>query len=471
MLTADELAELADLKAPMVRLRGQWIELDARRLAAGLKLVGRTDQATVGELLGLGLGVALTPKGLPVEGIDADGWLGELLSGQTERRLAPVEAPASFAGQLRPYQARGLAWLDFLHRCGLGGVLADDMGLGKTVQLLALLAHDAGSGPSLLVCPMSLVGNWQREAARFTPQLRVHVHHGKERARGKHFADAVAASDLVVTTYALAARDAADLRKITWRGWWSTRRRRSRTPPPSRPPRSARCRPGTRIAVTGTPVENRLADLWSILEFANPGLLGPAAAFKRRYAEPIERHGDEDAAERLRRFTGPFILRRVKTDKSIIADLPDKLEMDVVCNLTAEQAALYQAVVEDMLRRIEAERRHRAARPGAGDHDQAEAGLQPPRAFPARRQLAGRPFRQARLPRGDPRRGAGGRREGAAVHPVRRVRRHAARPPRRPVRARGAVPARRRPEGRSGTRWWPASRPTTPRARRCSCSR
>ena len=133
-------------------------------------------------------------------------------------------------------------------------------------------------------------------------------------------------------------------------------------------------------------MENRLADLWSIMEFANPGLLGPAAAFKKRYAEPIERHGDDEAADRLRRFTGPFVLRRLKTDTSIISDLPEKLEMEVLCNLTAEQAALYQAVVDDMLARIEPADGHRAARPGAGHHDQAQAGLQPPGALPARRQ-------------------------------------------------------------------------------------
>ncbi len=143
-LTADELAALSDLKAPLVRLRGQWIELDARRLAAGLKMVARTDQATLGELLRLGLGVDRVRESLPVEGIVADGWLGELLSGRADQRLAPIEAPPSFTGTLRPYQSRGLAWLDFLQRAGLGGVLADDMGLGKTVQLLALLAYDAG---------------------------------------------------------------------------------------------------------------------------------------------------------------------------------------------------------------------------------------------------------------------------------------------------------------------------------------
>ncbi len=354
VLTPDELAKLAETKAPMVRLRGQWIELDARRLAAGLELVGRREQATVGELLRLGLGIGPAPEDLPVEGVEADGWLGELLSGSAEQRLSAIQPPETFSGKLRPYQSRGLSWLDFLQRAGLGGVLADDMGLGKTVQLLALLAHDADAGPSLLVCPMSLVGNWHREAARFTPDLRVHVHHGKERARGKKFTDAVAASDLVVTTYALAARDAADLRKIAWRRVVVDEAQAIKNAATKQATAIRSLPAATRIAVTGTPVENRLADLWSILEFANPGLLGPAATFKKRYSEPIERHGDDVAAERLRRFTGPFILRRVKTDRSIIADLPDKLEMDVVCNLTTEQAALYQAVVDEMLERIEA---------------------------------------------------------------------------------------------------------------------
>lgn len=353
VLTEKELADLADLKAPMVRLRGEWVELDPKRLAAGLRLIGRDREATVGELLRLGMGIDTAADGLPVEGIEADGWLGDLLSGRSEERLTPVQPPRGFIGSLRPYQSRGLAWLDFLHRCGLGGILADDMGLGKTVQLLALLAHDAGTGPSLLICPMSLVGNWQREAARFTPDLRVHVHHGRERARGKHFVGAVAASDLVVTTYALAARDAPDLRTITWRRVVVDEAQAIKNGG-TRQAIAIRTLPSaTRIAVTGTPVENRLADLWSILEFANPGQLGTATAFRKRFAEPIERHGDEDAANRLRRFTGPFVLRRVKTDRSIIADLPDKLEMDVVCNLTAEQAALYQAVVDDMLERIE----------------------------------------------------------------------------------------------------------------------
>jgi hypothetical protein len=353
VLTAKELAELAALKAPMVRLRGQWIELDPGRLAAGLKMVGRPESASVGELLRLGLGLGTPPEGLPISEIEADGWLGELLSGRAEYQLRAVEVPDSFTGKLRPYQARGLAWLDFLDRGGLGGVLADDMGLGKTVQLLAMLASGTGSGPSLLICPMSLVGNWQREATRFTPELRLHIHHGSERARGAAFAEAVAECDLVVTTYALAARDAADLSIIRWRRVLVDEAQAIKNAATKQATAIRSIPAATRIAVTGTPVENRLADLWSIFEFATPGLLGSASGFRKRYAEPIERRGDDDAADRLRRFTGPFILRRVKTDRSIIADLPEKLEMDQLCNLTAEQASLYQAVVTEMLDRIQ----------------------------------------------------------------------------------------------------------------------
>jgi non-specific serine/threonine protein kinase len=307
---------------------------------------------SVVELLAAAVAGVDAPGGLPVVGVTADGWLGELLSGQADRRLEPVAAPEDFHGTLRPYQERGLAWLSFLQAVGLGGILADDMGLGKTVQLLALIAADR-AGPTLLVCPMSLVGNWQREAGRFAPELRVHVHHGAERARGGEFAAAVRDADLVVTTYALAARDAAALAEIEWHRLVVDEAQAIKNAA-TRQAVAVRSLPARhKVAVTGTPVENRLADLWSLMEFANPGLLGVAAEFKRRFAEPVERHGDEEAAARLRRLTGPFILRRVKTDRSIISDLPGKLEMEVLCNLTAEQASLYQAVVEDMMARIE----------------------------------------------------------------------------------------------------------------------
>ncbi|SCG39104.1 DEAD/DEAH box helicase [Micromonospora halophytica] len=351
---ADELAALAALKTPLVRLRGRWVELDPKRLAAGLRLLRSAGELTVADLLRLGLAEGDRAEALPVLEVSADGPLGDLLAGDAERRLTPLDPPPAFKGTLRPYQRRGLAWLAFLQSLGLGGILADDMGLGKTVQLLALLAGDPpGAGPTLLVCPMSLVGNWQREAARFTPGLRVHVHHGADRARGAQFEEAVHAADLVLTTYSVAARDAVALASLAWHRVVVDEAQAIKNAS-TRQAEAVRSLPARhRVAVTGTPVENRLADLWSIMQFANPGLLGPASSFKQSYAVPIERHSDAETAARLRRMTGPFVLRRLKTDSSIISDLPEKLEMEVVCNLTTEQASLYRAIVDDMLARIE----------------------------------------------------------------------------------------------------------------------
>jgi SNF2 family DNA or RNA helicase len=357
-LAPDELAELARLKVPLVRIRGQWVELDERHLTAALKFLERRGSGvmTAGDALQAGLGESAGD--LPLAGVDADGWLGDLLSGQTERQLEPMSTPASFRGSLRPYQERGLAWLSFLGNLGLGAVLADDMGLGKSPQTLALLQaeRDAGTnaGPTLLICPMSLVGNWQREAARFTPALTVHVHHGADRLAGPELAAAVGAADLVITTYGVATRDRAALAAVPWARLVCDEAQNIKNAS-TRQAQAVRAIPaGSRIALTGTPVENRLTELWSIMEFTSPGLLGPAEKFRRRFAIPIERNSDAEATDQLKRMTGPFILRRLKTDKSVIADLPDKLEMKVWCNLTPEQASLYQATVNDMMARIEA---------------------------------------------------------------------------------------------------------------------
>jgi SNF2 family DNA or RNA helicase len=354
-LDPDELEELARLKVPLVRLRGQWVELDDRHLQAALKFLQRSRTGTMEAAEALRDGLRSIDDDLPVVAVDADGWLGDLLSGQAERRLAPVATPAGFRGELRPYQERGLAWLSFLGDLRLGAVLADDMGLGKTVQMLALLSKDEGTaGPTLLVCPMSLVGNWQREAARFTPDLAVHVHHGADRLSGEELTSALDAADLVITTYALAARDQEALSQVRWARVVCDEAQNIKNAA-TRQARAVRALPAdARIALTGTPVENRLTDLWAIMEFVSPGLLGPAERFRTRYVVPIERNGDDEAAGRLREITGPFILRRQKTDKTIISDLPDKLEMKTWCNLTPEQASLYQATVSDMMARIEA---------------------------------------------------------------------------------------------------------------------
>jgi hypothetical protein len=246
------------------------------------------------------------------------------------------------------------------HNYVAGGLLCHN-----TVQLLGLMAHERDTAaeqpreatrhaPTLLICPMSLAGNWEREAVRFTPYLKVHVHHGVDRLSGDELTSELNAADLVITTYGIAARDREALGKVQWARVVCDEAQNIKNHA-TRQAQAVRGIPAaSRIALTGTPVENRLSDLWSIMEFTNPGLLGPAEKFRQKYAIPIERGGDEEATARLRRITGPFVLRRLKTDKSIISDLPDKLEMKVWCNLTAEQASLYQATVTDMLARIEA---------------------------------------------------------------------------------------------------------------------
>ncbi|MBO0705544.1 MAG: DEAD/DEAH box helicase, partial [Candidatus Dormibacteraeota bacterium] len=321
---------------------------------------GEGQEATVPELLRAGLGLDPSESGLPVVGIDPSGWLDSLLSDASSARPDPMEAPPGFRGSLRPYQERGLGWLRFLDRLGLGACLADDMGLGKTIQLLALLLAERSEadggvrpGPTLLVCPMSVVGNWQREAERFAPDLRVHVHHGTGRLAGVEFREAAAASDLVLTTYSLVARDREPLQEVDWRRVVLDEAQNVKNSE-ARQSQVVRSLPASRrVALTGTPIENRLAELWSIMDFLSPGLLGSASEFRRRFAVPVERYRNDEAAGVLKRLTSPFVLRRLKTDRAVIDDLPEKVEMKVYCNISREQATLYQAILDDMLGRIE----------------------------------------------------------------------------------------------------------------------
>jgi hypothetical protein len=366
-LSAAELEELARLKVPLVRLRGRWVELRPDELQAALRFLERQPAgdraAPVVDVLRMGLGLEPVETGLPVVGVRPEGWLRRLVEeahgGGSEGRLQEAPQPEGFQGAMRPYQLRGLSWLRFLAGVGLGGCLADDMGLGKTIQLLALLlaerAHAGGDppGPTLLVCPMSLTGNWEREAERFAPSLRLHVHHGTGRRQGADLAQAAGAADLVITTYPLLVRDRRALSGVEWHRVVLDEAQNVKNSAAKQAQVARQLRARQRVALTGTPVENRLAELWSIMDFCNPGLLGPSGDFRRRFAVPVERYHDEGTAALLRRLTAPFILRRLKTDRSIIADLPEKVEMKVFCNITREQATLYQAVLDDMLARIE----------------------------------------------------------------------------------------------------------------------
>jgi SNF2 family DNA or RNA helicase len=364
-LSHAEFERLAKLKIPLVEVRGQWVMLNPREIEAAIAFWekrGQEKQVSLGEALGLALGADPEAEGLPLQSIETSGWIEELLrtlkSGDQQPAIPP---PAGLAGQLRPYQQRGVAWLDSMRGWRLGSCLADDMGLGKTIQAIALLLLEReqvppGKGkvnPALVICPTSVVGNWKREIQRFAPGLTVMIHHGTDRAKEAELVAAAQAHDVVISTYGLARRDVEDLVQVPWSDVILDEAQNIKNPQAKQTQAIRKLRTVHRIALTGTPVENRLSELWSIMQFLNPGLLGSQAGFRRRFALPIERYQDRDASEQLKRLVGPFILRRVKTDPSIIQDLPDKIDSKVYCTLTAEQATLYEATVQEALQRVE----------------------------------------------------------------------------------------------------------------------
>ncbi len=357
VLEEREMRALASMKAPLVKLRGTWVEINPEQLRAALRMLEQPTSSLSGrEVLRLALGAEAKHHGLQVDGVVSDGWMKDLLAAMTGRaEFTLLEQPPGMHGLLRPYQQRGFSWLAFLRRWGLGACLADDMGLGKTVQTLALVQREREKGekrPVLLVCPTSVVSNWQKEAEKFTPDLPVMIHHGPDRERSQAFLKAAAKHAMVVSSYGLLQRDVEILSKISWAGLVLDEAQNIKNPRTLQHRAARTISADYRIALTGTPVENHVGDLWAIMDVLNPGLLGSQGSFIETYQRPIQRWRDPDAATRLKRVTGPFLLRRLKTDRSIIADLPEKMEMKVYCTLTREQAGLYQAVLDEMDERL-----------------------------------------------------------------------------------------------------------------------
>jgi SNF2 family DNA or RNA helicase len=357
-LSLKELEALVRLKSPLVRLRGQWVELNAEEIQAALDFWKKKarGKAPLREIVQMALGRAKTPGGLAFDGVTADGWIGDFLAqldGRSSFEELPV--PEEFHGTLRPYQVRGYSWMGFLKQYGLGACLADDMGLGKTIQALALIEREWQGGvrrPVLLVCPTSVIGNWQKEAARFTPELPVMVHHGVARARGAAFRKGAAKHAIVISSYPLLQRDYGAFEDVDWAGVILDEAQNIKNPETKQSRAARSLKSDYRVALTGTPVENNVGDLWAIMEFLNPGFLGTQSEFRKTFFIPIQAQRDPEASARLKRLTGPFVLRRLKTDKSIISDLPEKNEMKVFCTLTKEQASLYAAVTGDAMRSI-----------------------------------------------------------------------------------------------------------------------
>ncbi len=343
-VSAAELARADAAGATLLHTGRRWVRIDPAALRkARQRLDEHTRQHAVVDAVAL-LHLAAAGELDAPDLETAPPWSVELLDGLPDERLVEAHESERFSGALRPYQRRGLAWLRFLERLRLGGCLADDMGLGKTATTLAHLQFRPG--PHLVVCPLSVVHNWFAEAARFTPDLHVLVHHGADRDLGL---DRLVPADVIVTTYGLLPRDLGQLGAVEWSTLVLDEAQQIKNPA-TRAARAVRAlRAGQKIALTGTPVENRLAELWAILDAVNPGLLGSREQFRHRYARPIEREGDATAAAQLRRITQPFVLRRSKSDRQLVPDLPDKIEQIAWAGLSREQALLYQHVVDQLL--------------------------------------------------------------------------------------------------------------------------
>ena len=347
-----EWQQLVEAKTPLVRFRGQWVALDRDKMQEMLAFWKA--QGDEGESLSMGELLRRSAEEADLFEIDAKDALADMLAKLRDpRQIAAIDNPPRLNAQLRDYQKRGVGWLEFMEQLGLSGCLADDMGLGKTIQVIAQLVREKELGfagqPNLLIAPTSVIGNWRKEIERFAPQITTHIHHGGERASDKDsFAVACRDCDVFITSYALARKDAKLLAGLQWRRVVLDEAQNIKNPLAAQTKAILQLKADHRLALTGTPVENRLLDLWSIFNFLNPGYLGKQAQFRKNYELPIQRENNLGKSTLLRRLVEPFILRRVKTDPNIIQDLPDKVDNRQYCNLSREQASLYEAVVRDV---------------------------------------------------------------------------------------------------------------------------
>ncbi len=356
----DEFLALVDLKVPLMKVRGKWVILDPAEINK-IVLAVTKKLGDYSVPLGTVIQASLTgeiSEGDRVSEVTAEGPYKELFSrfNSSLGEIRALNIPRSFTGILRPYQEIGVSWLLFLQKMGMGACLADDMGLGKTVQIIVYILYlkenAALSNPSLVVCPMSLIGNWTREIAKFGPSLKVSVHHGGIRNSGTTFRKVAQSSDIVITTYQTVLRDEKDLSSLNWSHVILDEAQNIKNHETKQSKSVMKIPADSKIAMTGTPIENRLGELWSIMQFLNPGYLGNAAKFQKTFANPIERYHDSLKANQLQKIIEPFVLRRKKSDPKVISDLPEKMTMKLYCSLSKEQATLYEAAVQDLLSQI-----------------------------------------------------------------------------------------------------------------------
>lgn len=356
-VTEQEWQQLVNAKIPLVQFRGQWVELDQAKMQQMLEFwQAKSDENSEITLTELLQKTSLQAEELEIE---PDRALAEMLAKlHNPSQLVPIENPPQLQGTLREYQKRGVAWIDYLETLGLNGCLADDMGLGKTMQVIARLIQEKEQSeqprPTLLIAPTSVVGNWQKEIEKFAPHLNTLIHHGSNRLQEESkFQAAIAQHDIVITSFTLVRKDIKLLNSQTWQRIVLDEAQNIKNPKAAQTKAILSLKAQHRLALTGTPVENRLLDLWSIFNFLNPGYLGKEAQFRKSFEIPIQKQNDRAQSIVLKKLVEPFILRRVKTDKQIIKDLPDKIEHKQYCNLTKEQASLYEAVVKEVELQLE----------------------------------------------------------------------------------------------------------------------
>lgn len=360
-VTEQEWQQLVNAKSPLVKFRGQWMELDQDKMQQMLEFwqqqQAENPEMSLLDFMRLTSGEA--DDSLEVE-FDRDDALATMLTQLSDKtRLELTPDPDQLQGNLRDYQKRGLSWLHYLENLGLNGCLADDMGLGKTIQVIARLIQEREEAaqpipPTLLIAPTSVVGNWYHEIQKFAPHLRAVVHHGGERNQDtKAFKALCRDHDVVITSFTLARKDAKLLEGVTWHRIVLDEAQNIKNPKTAQTKAILKLNANHRLALTGTPVENRLMDLWSIFNFLNPGYLGTQSQFRKQFELPIQKENSPARSATLKKLVEPFILRRLKTDQSIIKDLPDKVEQKLFCNLTPEQASLYEAVLKDVTEQLE----------------------------------------------------------------------------------------------------------------------
>src|SRR2546423_12261434 len=356
VVTEEEWQQLVNAKTPLVQFRGQWMELDRDKMQQLLQF-WQTHQHEESEITLLDMLKIGTEAEDDLEW-DHDQNLRDMLSRLHDKNaFAPIEDPHTLQGTLRDYQKRGVAWLQYLENLGLNPCLADDMGLGKTLEVIACLLKEREEAgrvpPTLVIAPTSVLGNWRKEIERFAPQLRALVHQGSMRLKDKQtFVETCQAHDVILTSFALARLDEKLLQGMEWHRVVVDEAQNIKNPQAAQTRAILKLAAPHRLALTGTPVENRLLDLWSIFNFLNPGYLGKEAQFRKTFELPIYKGNDRARSATLKKLLEPFILRRVKTDKRIIDDLPDKIEQKMYCTLTPEQASLYEAVVKDVTEQL-----------------------------------------------------------------------------------------------------------------------